>query len=308
MFRLFADNVRARWQERRRAGLAVDVAAALAELMGHKRRERTVRRTSYMRGFVAGELAMAEWIAGRLVEAEADVPEFVKSVEALGPVASVAGLVGKSIGGQDIEPHDYDEWAEDELRDERRRVEFAIEEAMYFGARVRGVGDVDVEERGEQRAFERVPEGLRQGLRFYLDEHVPAGHFLTAIFENDLREALGRADIPSRCGMFDIVSYLHNFAPAPAWGGKRQVELWLTPAIPELEVRTWGPELTYVEGNKSACPGCGGYHLVHNTKAAFGRVSVPEDGHMKAEHIVQFVYCHQVHVHVVGVEGREFES
>jgi hypothetical protein len=260
-----------------------------------------------MRGFVAGEQLAAQFILERLQhDPPTNLDEVQRMVDGLGPVMAVAGLVGKGIGGQDIEPHDYDEWAEEELMDERRRIEFALESARYFGT-TSGI-DEDQADRGEGRAWERVPEGLRDGLRMYLDEHVRVGHFLTAVLSNDLAEAFARADLNSRVGLFDIVSYLHNYAPAPAWGGKRQVELWLTPAIPELEVKSLGDELQLVEGNKTACPGCGGFHLVHHTKAAFGRVSIPDDRQMKAEHEVEFVYCHQVHLHVVGVEGREFEA
>jgi hypothetical protein len=264
-----------------------------------------MRRTSYQRGFVAGEQLAAQFILERLRhDPPNSLDEVQRMVEALGPVMAVAGIVGKGIGGQDIEPHDYDEWAEEELRDERRRVEIAIEGALYFGTRG---GEDDDEDRARGRAFLRVPEHLRDGLAMYLNEHLPTGHFLTAVLSNDLAEAFGRADLESRAGLFDLVSYLHNFAPRPAWGSKRQVELWLTPPIPQLEVRRLGGELAVIDG-KTACPGCGGFHPVHVTSAPFGRVSLPEDGAMKQQHVVQFVYCQQVHCHVVGVEGREIES
>lgn len=262
-----------------------------------------MRRTGYQRGFVAGELVAVKFIARQLATFAPDVGDVRKLVESLGPVIGVAGIVAKAVGGQDIPADDYDEWAEGELRDERFRIEYAIESAAWFG--VRGARDEDSDQLAAARALQRVPEGLRDGLQLYLDEHIQPGHFLTAVLQNDMKEAMGRADLRSRVGLFDIIGYLYNHAPAPAWGGKKQVELWLTPTIPTLEVKEVGPELAYVDGGKTACPGCGGFHLVHHFTAEPGRVAIPDDGHTKLAHEVQFVYCRQVHLHVVGVEGRE---
>lgn len=262
-----------------------------------------MRRTSYMRGFVAGELTMVEWIARQLaVERNPVNPR--QMVESLGPVATVAGLVGKGIGGVDIEPHDYDEWVEEELRDERRRIEIALEGANYLGVR-RG----EDEETLEARAIARVPEHLREGLVRYLEEHIQPGHFLMAVCSNDLSEAMGRADVESRAGLFELCSYLYNFAPTPAWGSKRAVEAWLKPPMPvmELEVEP-SVELEVDAEGKTACPQCGGRHRVHATTADPGVIMLPSDNGFKHPHQVQYVWCHKVHCRVVGVEGCEVDS
>lgn len=73
-----------------------------------------------------------------------------------------------------------------------------------------------------------VPEHLRSGLVCYLLHHIPPGHFLTAVLENDLMEAMGRADELSLVGLFSLVSFLYNDAPSGAWGSPAKVRAWLT--------------------------------------------------------------------------------
>ncbi len=72
-----------------------------------------------------------------------------------------------------------------------------------------------------------VPEHLQGGLMRYLVHRIPPGHFLTAVLSNDLKEAMGRADEASRAGLYQIVSFLYNDAPAPCWGTPGKVWAWL---------------------------------------------------------------------------------
>jgi len=76
-----------------------------------------------------------------------------------------------------------------------------------------------------------VPEGLREGLIRYIVDHIPTGSFLLAVLTNDLKEACGRADEENKYRLFDLVYFLHNFAPSACWGSKDQVRAW-------LEIRT----------------------------------------------------------------------
>lgn len=73
----------------------------------------------------------------------------------------------------------------------------------------------------------RVPDHLQGGLVRYLVYRIPPGHFLIAVLENDLREAMGRADEESRAGLFALVSFLYSYAPMSAWGSPELVESWL---------------------------------------------------------------------------------
>jgi hypothetical protein len=72
-----------------------------------------------------------------------------------------------------------------------------------------------------------VPEHLHGGLVRYLVHRLQPGHFLTAVLENDLREAMGRADEQSRAGLFQIVKFLYNDAPSICWGSPERVQQWL---------------------------------------------------------------------------------
>ena len=82
----------------------------------------------------------------------------------------------------------------------------------------------------------KIPERLHHGLIHYLAQHIPVGDFLTAILENDLREACGRADDENLWLIPVIVAYLYNEAPAPAWGSKEKVNAWLVPRVVESEI------------------------------------------------------------------------
>lgn len=191
-------------------------------------------------------------------------------------------------------------WDGEELRQEREHIEELIEAEDYRTERGREREDV------ERLAWQRVPEHLREGLARYLDEHVQPGQFLVAVLSNDLREAFARADTSSRAGLFDLVKYLYNHAPGGAWGGKRQVEYWLTPIVPELHLAVPPViELEIDNEGRTACPQCGGRHVVHHGRAEAGRIFLPEDGATKTAHDVQFVYCRRIHLVLVGVEGKE---
>jgi hypothetical protein len=72
-----------------------------------------------------------------------------------------------------------------------------------------------------------LPEQVHYGLTNYLVHHVPAGSFLTAVLENDLKEACARADDDCMWALPVIVAYLYNEAPSQAWGSKESVRDWL---------------------------------------------------------------------------------
>ena len=72
-----------------------------------------------------------------------------------------------------------------------------------------------------------VPEQLHEGLVRYLVHHIPPGHFLTAVLENDLAGAVARGDETCLAGLPAIVRFLYNHAPGMAWGGPLTVRAWL---------------------------------------------------------------------------------
>lgn len=71
-----------------------------------------------------------------------------------------------------------------------------------------------------------IEERFKYSIDLYVNAGCPTGDFLNACLENDLAEALGRADINARENLFDIVSYMYSEIPGEAWGSKEKVKLW----------------------------------------------------------------------------------
>ena len=72
-----------------------------------------------------------------------------------------------------------------------------------------------------------IPEHVMLSLRRYIEDHQSVGHFLTAVLENDLQEAVGRADDHNLANLPAYIGYLYNEAPSNCWGSPQKVEKWL---------------------------------------------------------------------------------
>ncbi len=81
-------------------------------------------------------------------------------------------------------------------------------------------------EHGWEDALGAVPQHLRAGLVRYVTDGVRPGHFLVAVLENDLAEAVARADAVSLVGLPFVVSWLDNYAPATCHGSALRVAVW----------------------------------------------------------------------------------
>ena len=81
-----------------------------------------------------------------------------------------------------------------------------------------------------------VPENLHSGLVAYLTERRQVGSFLTAVLENDLAQAVLRADPSTGLGLRQTVLFLHNYAPAPCFGSPEKVRTWLEDQAPVPEI------------------------------------------------------------------------
>lgn len=66
-----------------------------------------------------------------------------------------------------------------------------------------------------------------ESLDAYANKGIPTGSFLQAVLENDLFEALGRADTESRHILFDICAHIHNHLTPACWGSPVKVRHWL---------------------------------------------------------------------------------
>jgi len=75
--------------------------------------------------------------------------------------------------------------------------------------------------------FKRIPQSTMADINEYIHYRQPPGGFLRAVLENDLCQSFARAHISNRAAMFDIVCYLHNFAPSDCWGSPEKVKSWL---------------------------------------------------------------------------------
>ncbi len=72
-----------------------------------------------------------------------------------------------------------------------------------------------------------VPGHLLEVLKTYVTHRIPAGGYLTAVLENNLMEAIGRADEHSYQALRATVSLVHNEMPHTCWGSPDKVKAWL---------------------------------------------------------------------------------
>jgi|APSaa5957512493_1039668.scaffolds.fasta_scaffold205631_2 hypothetical protein len=77
--------------------------------------------------------------------------------------------------------------------------------------------------------YDKVPvDYMRDGVRMYIEEGFMSGHFLTALFSNDLVGVYSRGDKDNTEAMKKWVTFLFNYAPASCWGSKQRVEDWIS--------------------------------------------------------------------------------
>lgn len=60
-------------------------------------------------------------------------------------------------------------------------------------------------------------------LERYLNQGIMPGSFMTAVLENNLMEAFGRANHMNEANMKNIVGYVYNHIPSNAWGSVERV-------------------------------------------------------------------------------------
>jgi len=72
-----------------------------------------------------------------------------------------------------------------------------------------------------------IPQLLQDGLDRYVKRGIACGDFLTAVLENNLMEAFGRADDLNRINLFNICKYVYNEMPGACHGSPAKVREWL---------------------------------------------------------------------------------
>lgn len=71
-----------------------------------------------------------------------------------------------------------------------------------------------------------IPERVKRAIDNHVLHGHPCGGFVTSVLENNLTEAVGRADEESIVKLRDIVGYLYNCCPGPCWGSPAKVKAW----------------------------------------------------------------------------------
>lgn len=72
-----------------------------------------------------------------------------------------------------------------------------------------------------------IPERMLHSIRNWIDHAVVPGQFLTAIIENNLKEAVGYADDENFRNISAYVGYFYNEAPMACWGSPENMKQWI---------------------------------------------------------------------------------
>ena len=78
----------------------------------------------------------------------------------------------------------------------------------------------------DAQARHLVPEHLRPGLFKWIEFGCPVGGFLTSVLENDLGEAVVKADEDSMSSLWSLIIFLYNWSPPDCWGSSEKVKAW----------------------------------------------------------------------------------
>lgn len=76
--------------------------------------------------------------------------------------------------------------------------------------------------------YGKLPEHMRQAMQYYIEHRILPGGFLTAVLENNLRDAVARADHINKNLLAEYVEFLYNDAPSTCWGSPEKVNAWIS--------------------------------------------------------------------------------
>jgi len=71
-----------------------------------------------------------------------------------------------------------------------------------------------------------IEERFKEAIDAYVKDGRPMGGFVTAVLENNLMLAIGKADEDAYHNLREIVKYLYNDAPSSCWGSPEKVKAW----------------------------------------------------------------------------------
>jgi hypothetical protein len=73
-----------------------------------------------------------------------------------------------------------------------------------------------------------IPERMQGGIIRYYENGIPPGDFLSAVIDNDLSEAVARADDENVHLLKAYVMWFYNQAPSGSWGREGSVQRWIS--------------------------------------------------------------------------------
>jgi len=83
--------------------------------------------------------------------------------------------------------------------------------------------------------YEKLPDNLQGGMERYIEDGILPGHFLTAVLENNLFNAVMRADANNLKEIPNIVKWLHWEIPSASHGSKENVLHWTTDGFTKFD-------------------------------------------------------------------------
>ena len=97
------------------------------------------------------------------------------------------------------------------------------------------IGKGNLSQKAKDKLYEYgVPSYMHGAVVRYMEEGIPPGSFLSAVINNDLREACSRADDTNKLALHSYVMWFYNWAPVGTWGHPDAVRDWCQP-LPEGE-------------------------------------------------------------------------
>ena len=85
--------------------------------------------------------------------------------------------------------------------------------------------------------YSNVPPNTLETLDNWAKHGLPPGGFVAAVLENDLADAVRRADSGNSAALVDIVRYMINELPRGCWGTYDHVAAWGEARRAELRAR-----------------------------------------------------------------------
>lgn len=73
-----------------------------------------------------------------------------------------------------------------------------------------------------------IPSHMHGGVERYIMKGIAPGGFLEAVLENNLFDAVSRADTENVDALKDWVLFIYNCVPSLCWGSRSTVTEWMT--------------------------------------------------------------------------------